>query len=121
VFETDHRLHLNNTGIILKHYHPAHTDSDISVTFTEADVIHVGDTWWNGFYPFIDYSTGGSIDGTIRATEANLSAVTDKTIIVPGHGPVGNKSQLAEYATCWSLFGRMWLRLRSKASHSRKP
>jgi hypothetical protein len=55
VFETDHRLHLNNTGIILKHYHPAHTDSDISVTFTEADVIHVGDTWWNGFYPFIDY------------------------------------------------------------------
>jgi glyoxylase-like metal-dependent hydrolase (beta-lactamase superfamily II) len=97
VFETDQRLHLNNTGIVLKHYEPSHTDSDISVTFTEADVIHVGDTWWNGFYPFIDYSTGGSIDGTIRATENNLSAVTDKTIIVPGHGPVGNKSQLAEY------------------------
>src|SRR5262249_41858751 len=50
--------------------------------------------FWNGFYPFIDYSTGGSIDGMIRATEADLAKVTDKTIIIPGHGPVGDKSQL---------------------------
>jgi glyoxylase-like metal-dependent hydrolase (beta-lactamase superfamily II) len=63
----------------------------------EADVLHVADTWWNGYYPFIDYSTGGSIDGTIRATEANLTKVTDRTIIIPGHGPVGDKSQLAVY------------------------
>jgi glyoxylase-like metal-dependent hydrolase (beta-lactamase superfamily II) len=62
----------------LKYYGPAHTDSDISVVFEEADVIHVGDTWWNGFYPFIDYSTGGGIDGTIRATKWNLSVVTDE-------------------------------------------
>src|SRR5712671_5792276 len=55
------------------------------------------DTWWNGFYPFIDYSTGGSIDGMIRATERNLTIVTDKTIIIPGHGPVGNKAGLTEY------------------------
>jgi glyoxylase-like metal-dependent hydrolase (beta-lactamase superfamily II) len=61
----------------------------------EADVLHVADTWWNGYYPVIDYSTGGSIDGTIRATEANLTKVTDRTIIIPGHGPVGDKSQLA--------------------------
>src|SRR3974377_2094067 len=72
-------------------------DSDISVVFEEADVIHVGDTWWNGFYPFIDYSTGGCIDGMIGATKRNLSVVTDKTIIVPGHGPVGNKAGLSEY------------------------
>lgn len=45
------RLHHNTTGITLKYYGPAHTDSDISVVFEEADVIHVGDTWWNGFYP----------------------------------------------------------------------
>ena len=97
VFDDEHHVHQNDTRIALKYYGPAHTDSDISVLFEEADVIHVGDTWWNGFYPFIDYSTGGSIDGMIRATERNLAAVTDKTIIIPGHGPVGNKAGLTEY------------------------
>jgi hypothetical protein len=96
-FRDEHRHRHNDTGLALKYYGPAHTDSDISVVFEEADVIHVGDTWWNGFYPFIDYSTGGGIDGMIRATKRNLSVVTDKTIIIPGHGPVGNRSGLSEY------------------------
>ena len=81
----------NDTRIVLRHYPPAHTDSDISVYFTDADVVHVGDTFWNGYYPFIDYSTGGSIDGSIRAAEANLAAITNNTIVIPGHGPVGGK------------------------------
>jgi glyoxylase-like metal-dependent hydrolase (beta-lactamase superfamily II) len=97
VFDNEHSLHLNDSSVFLKHYAPAHTDGDISVQFTEAEVIHVGDTWWNGFYPFIDYSTGGGIDGMIRAAADNLAVVTNKTIIIPGHGPVGDKSQLAEY------------------------
>ena len=67
----------------LKYYGPAHTDSDIWVNFTDADVVHVGDTWWNGVYPFIDYSTGGSIDGQIQAAEANLRRFTSKTIVHP--------------------------------------
>ena len=77
VFSTERTLDLNGENIALKYYEPAHTDSDISVHFTNADIIHVGDTFWNGYYPFIDYSTGGSIDGMIRATEANLTKVTD--------------------------------------------
>jgi len=97
IFRDAHRLRHNDTALALKYYGPAHTDSDISVVFEEADVIHVGDTWWNGFYPFIDYSTGGGIDGMIRATKRNLSVVTDKTIVIPGHGPVGNKAGLSEY------------------------
>ena|SRR5579862_4229306 len=97
IFGDAYRLHHNDTALALKYYGPAHTDSDISVVFEEADVIHVGDTWWNGFYPFIDYSTGGGIDGMIRATKRNLTVVTDKTIIIPGHGPVGNKAGLTEY------------------------
>jgi len=60
-------LKLNDSTLALKHYDPAHTDSDISVTFTEADILHTGDTYWNGIYPFIDYSTGGNIDGMIKA------------------------------------------------------
>jgi hypothetical protein len=50
-----------------------------------------------GHYPFIDYSTGGSINGMIKAAEANLTMVTDKTIVVPGHGPVGGKTEMIEY------------------------
>lgn len=97
VFDQKHDIHVNNTSVVLKHYAPAHTDSDISVHFVEADILHVGDTWWNGFYPFIDYSTGGGIDGMIRAAEDNLAIATGTTTIIPGHGPVGNKSELAEY------------------------
>ena len=97
IFHDAHRLRHNETALTLEYYGPAHTDCDISVVFEEADVIHVGDTWWNGFYPFIDYSTGGGIDGMIRATKRNLSVVTDKTIIIPGHGPVGSKAGLSEY------------------------
>ncbi len=97
VFKADKTLHLNGATIALKYYGPSHTDGDVSAYFIEADVLHTGDTWWNGHYPFIDYSTGGSIDGMIRAAEANVSRVTDKTIVIPGHGPIGNKSQLIEY------------------------
>jgi glyoxylase-like metal-dependent hydrolase (beta-lactamase superfamily II) len=97
VFDDEHQVHHNDTRITLKYYGPAHTDSDISVRFEEADIIHVGDAWWNGFYALIDYSTGGSIDGMIRATERNLTIVTDKAIIIPGHGPVGDKAGLTEY------------------------
>lgn len=97
IFNRDLVLDLNGENIVLNYYEPAHTDSDISVHFTAADVLHVADTWWNGVYPFIDYSSGGSLDGTIEATEANLARVTDDTIIIPGHGPVGNKTQLLAY------------------------
>ncbi len=98
VFASELALSLNGQSIHLKHYSPAHTDSDISVSFTEADVVHVGDTFWSGVYPFIDYSTGGSIDGMIAASDANLAATTDKTTIIPGHGhPVSNKAELQEF------------------------
>jgi glyoxylase-like metal-dependent hydrolase (beta-lactamase superfamily II) len=97
VFPNEHTLELNGEKVALKHYAPAHTDSDIYVHFTGADILHVADTFWNGYYPFIDYSTGGSIDGMITATEANLAKITNNTIVIPGHGPVGDKPQLSFY------------------------
>jgi len=97
VFTSERTLKLNGEKIALKNYAPAHTDSDIYVHFTGADILHVADTFWNGYYPFIDYSTGGSIDGMIRATEANLAKITNHTIVIPGHGPVGDKSELTFY------------------------
>ncbi len=88
---------LSHTNITLEKYERAHTDSDISVRFVEADILLVADTWWNGVYPFIDYSTGGSIDGQIRAAQQNVDSVTADTIVVPGHGPIGNKADLVEF------------------------
>lgn len=98
VFADSRELKLNGTSIGLKYYGPAHTDSDISVTFAEANIVHVADMFWNGIYPFIDYSTGGSIDGMIAACDASLAAATTDTIIIPGHGkPVSNKAELQEF------------------------
>jgi glyoxylase-like metal-dependent hydrolase (beta-lactamase superfamily II) len=98
VFSSEKTLTLNRSTLALKYYDPAHTDSDISGTIPEADILHCGDTYWNGIYPFIDYSTGGNIDGMIKAAEANVAAVTNKTIVVSGHGnPVSNKAELSGY------------------------
>lgn len=94
VFKEDHTVHANDSTLVLKHYLPAHTDSDISVHFTEADIFHTGDTFWNRNYPYIDYSTGGSIDGAIRAAETNLAKVTDKMIVIPGHGAISTQADL---------------------------
>jgi glyoxylase-like metal-dependent hydrolase (beta-lactamase superfamily II) len=93
-FNDEHTLQINDTSLHLEHYDPAHTDTDISVHFTDADVLHTGDTWFNGVYPFIDYSTGGHIDGMIRATSRTLGTGTTSTIVIPGHGPVGNKQDV---------------------------
>jgi glyoxylase-like metal-dependent hydrolase (beta-lactamase superfamily II) len=97
IFKTDKTLKFDGETVVLNSYGPGHTDGDISVYFKKADVLALGDIWWNGYYPFIDNATGGSIDGMIRLANASLSRVTDKTIIIPGHGPVGKRPQLIEF------------------------
>ena len=97
LFKTDKTLHFDGETIVLKSYGPGHTDSDITVYFKKADVMALGDIFWNGVYPFIDIATGGSIDGAIRLANHALSQVTNKTIIVSGHGPVGDRAQLVEF------------------------
>jgi len=91
------KLQLNGSTLIVKYYGPSHTDGDLYVHFTDADVFHAGDTWWNGLYPFIDYSTGGSINGMIRVAGDTLALVGAKTIIIPGHGPIGDRAAFVEY------------------------
>ena len=97
VFKKDKILNFDGETIVLKHLGPGHTDGDISVYFSNADVLALGDLFWNGYYPFIDNSVGGGIDRMIRWVNATLVSVTDKTIIIPGHGLVGNRAQLLEF------------------------
>ena len=94
VFDTEAHRRLGSVSIALKYYEPAHTDGDISIHLLEPDVVHVGDIWYNGFYPLIDFSSGGRIDGMIKAVEATLKRVTATTMIVPGHGPLGTREQM---------------------------
>jgi glyoxylase-like metal-dependent hydrolase (beta-lactamase superfamily II) len=94
---TDKTMKFHGTTIKMKYYGPCHTDSDISVYFVEPDVLATGDTFWNGYYPFIDNENGGSIDGMIRAAKANVTNVSDHTIVIPGHGPVGDRADLIAF------------------------
>jgi len=97
VFKENFQLFLNNEELALGYFPPAHTDTDIYVHFQNANVLHVGDTFFNGFYPFIDASTGGNIKGMIAATETALRLATSDTKIVPGHGPLGDKPSLTKW------------------------
>ena len=97
VIDKEKTLSISNTNVVLAYYGPSHTDGDLSAYFVEPDVLHCGDTWWNGHYPFIDYSTGGNIKGMIKAAEWNLAKASEKTIVIPGHGQIGGKPELTEY------------------------
>ena len=88
---------LNDEEIHAFHVAGAHTDGDAVVHFRRQNVIHTGDTYFNGFYPFIDVSTGGSIDGMIAAADQILALANDSTGIIPGHGPLAARADLARY------------------------
>jgi glyoxylase-like metal-dependent hydrolase (beta-lactamase superfamily II) len=90
-------MEFDGERIIISPYLSSHTNGDLVVYFTRADVFVTGDTYWNGLYPFIDHEVGGGIDGMIKAANLDIAAVGDKTIIVPGHGPLSDKKKLIEY------------------------
>jgi cyclase len=96
-FATSHKLQANGEILTLQHFAPAHTDTDIYVHFEKANVIHMGDTFFNHMYPFIDAGTGGKISGMIAAADRILPLAGNDTQIVPGHGPVGNKADLVQF------------------------
>jgi glyoxylase-like metal-dependent hydrolase (beta-lactamase superfamily II) len=95
-FASSYRLQANGESLALQHVAPAHTDSDIYVHFQNANVISMGDLFFNGMYPYIDPGTGGSIDGMIAAADKILSVADNHTKIVAGHGPLGDKSDLTK-------------------------
>jgi glyoxylase-like metal-dependent hydrolase (beta-lactamase superfamily II) len=96
-FQNEMNLHLNGDDIHLVHVANAHTDGDAIVHFTRANVIHAGDTFFNGFYPFIDVDSGGGIAGMIAACNTVLALANDETKIMPGHGPLASKADLVTF------------------------
>jgi cyclase len=91
-------FHWNGEEIRVFFVGPAHTDGDSIIHFVKADVFHMGDTLFNGMYPFIDVSAGGRIDGMIAAADRVLKVANEKTRLIAGHGPaVATKADLQAY------------------------
>jgi glyoxylase-like metal-dependent hydrolase (beta-lactamase superfamily II) len=95
-FEDTATLHFNDDDLEFTHLPNAHTETDIVVRFRKANVIHMGDIFVGGF-PFIDGNTGGTLDGLILAHEKVLATIDDSTILIRGHGPLGNKAELQAF------------------------
>ena len=96
-FKDTHTIDANNDQIKLGYVPPAHTDTDIYILFSKGDVLHLGDLFFNGMYPFIDASTAGTINGMIGAADICLKLAGGSTKIVPGHGPLGDRAALTTF------------------------
>jgi glyoxylase-like metal-dependent hydrolase (beta-lactamase superfamily II) len=90
-------FHINGDEVRAIHMPNAHTDGDSVIHFVKNDVIHMGDLYWNGFYPVIDLRAGGSIEGMIAGCDRALAMAGERTRIIPGHGPLATAAELREY------------------------
>lgn len=96
-FKESYQMNFSGEHVMLGHFAPAHTDSDIYIHFQKANVLHMGDVFFNGIYCYIDKGTNGSIGGMIAGASKMLAMVDNDTKIVPGHGPLGSKEDLRKF------------------------
>lgn len=96
-FKDTHTIYANGDQIELGYVPPAHTDTDIYIRYSQTNALHLGDLFFTGTYPFLDGSSGGSINGMIAAADLALKLVDAKTRIVPGHGPMTDRAGLTAY------------------------
>ena len=90
-------FHLNGDSVVVFHVPPAHTDGDAIVMFKKANVVHMGDVFMSDRFPFVDRSSGGTINGFIGAAEIVLKATNAQTKIIPGHGPLTDRARLQAF------------------------
>ena len=95
-YENGIKLHFNGETIHIMHLESGHTDGDSIVWFEQPDVMHTGDLFFNGVFPFIDLKSGGSVKGYIESVKQVMAKIDDDTVLIPGHGALSNK---AEYTT----------------------
>lgn len=103
-FEQGVSLHLNGDTVRVMHVANAHTDGDSLVYFERANVLHMGDVFFNGLYPFIDLGSGGGIHGMIAAVQRGLELADEDTLVVPGHGPSTDRAGLRAYGEMLASF-----------------
>ena len=96
-FTDDMMMYFNNDDVLITHIHNAHTDGDAIIYFTKNNVLHMGDTYFQGKFPYIDLASGGSINGYIDGIEKAILLSNEETKIIPGHGNVAKRSDLKSY------------------------
>ncbi|HZF25554.1 MAG TPA: MBL fold metallo-hydrolase [Steroidobacteraceae bacterium] len=96
-FTEDVGLHFDGEDLHVFHVPNAHTDGDSLIYFSKANVLHAGDTLFNGFYPFIDVGGGGSVAGMIASADRVLGMINENTKIIPGHGPLATPKDLKAF------------------------
>jgi glyoxylase-like metal-dependent hydrolase (beta-lactamase superfamily II) len=96
-FDREVALHLAGEEIEVTHVAAAHTDGDAIIRFTKSNVVHMGDCFFNGMYPFIDSGSGGTVKGVLAAVDRVLASTDENTKIIPGHGPLASKADLQAY------------------------
>ena len=96
-FKESYQMHFSGEHVSLGRFAPAHTDSDIYIHFQKANVLHMGDVFFNGIYCYIDRGTNGSIHGMIAGATKMMAMIDNNTKVVPGHGPLGNKADLRKF------------------------
>lgn len=109
-------LHYADQTLELFPLPPAHTDGDVAIFIRPSNVLHTGDLFFNGFYPFIDYSAGGSISRMVAAADILLAKIDTSTTIVPGHGPKCGK---AEYQAFRDMLAKLAGRLNTLADQGK--
>jgi cyclase len=105
-FDDSVTFYLNGDRLDVVHVSDAHTDGDAVLWWQAANVVHTGDVYVNGSYPFIDLDSGGSLAGLVAAIEAVLARINDATVVIPGHGPVSNRRELSDYRDMIVTVGR---------------
>lgn len=96
-FSEDATFYQNGDDIFLTHVHNAHTDGDALVYFAQSNVLHTGDTFFNGRFPYIDMNRGGSIQGDLEAAQKGLMLINNETKIIPGHGALATRDDYKKY------------------------
>lgn len=96
-YKQEMTLHINGEEVGVVHFPGGHTDGDSVVFFKKANVVHMGDLYFNGFFPFVDVQNGGSVQKMAVNVSAVLDMIDENTKVIPGHGPVSDKTELTEF------------------------
>jgi len=115
-FTNDITFHLNGEDVKVFHMEPGHTDGDSVIYFQNANVIHMGDLYFEGIYPYIGIYSGGSINSMIKVINQILPMIDENTKVVPGHGPLSNKVKLREYVSMLTAIRDNVIRLMRQAN-----
>ena len=115
-FTRDVTFHINGDEVSAYYVPAAHTDGDAIVHFRKSNVIHMGDTFFNRLYPFIDTSSGGTVAGVIAAADRAIGMANDSTRIIPGHGPLGTKADLIAFR---DMLGTVMARIKAQVEQGK--